>query len=101
MSLPFGIRASELIGSLGVGNYPGRVASTISIPLGGTHRNVLLIFVSLYYQLILHVHRRLVQFPRKMLSSFPVWSPAKVAVFIHNTVVPYSLRQVLIDVLPM
>ena len=47
MSLPFGIRTSELIGSLGVGNYPGRVASTISVPLEGTHRNALLICVSL------------------------------------------------------
>lgn len=98
MSLPFVIRASKLIGSLGVGNYPGSVASTISMPLGGTHRNILLTFVSLYYQL--HVDSRLVQFPRKILSSFPLWSPAKVAVFAYNTVVPYSLRQALRNVLP-
>lgn len=82
-------------------NYPERLASTISVPLGGTQRNVLLIVVSWYYQYILHVDRRLVQFPRKMPSTFPIWSPAKVAVFTHNTVVPYSLRQAYIDVLPI
>lgn len=36
-----------------------------------------------------------------MLSSFPIRTPVEVAVSIHSTVVPYTLRQALINALPM
>lgn len=65
MSPPFGVRSSDPLAVLGVGQFPGRVASIISVSLGGTQRNVLFISVSLYHQPILYVDRRLVPLPQK------------------------------------